>query len=786
MLAVVCGGLAFAAFRHTPDHVSDFDQLWFGARALWQGRDPYSVVGPGRELDFPWPLYYPVPALLVVMPLIALPLFVARATFVAVSAGLLAYGITRDGWRPLLLFASAAYIVALTQVQFAPLFVAALFLPLVGVLLVAKPNLGLCIIGSSLSRSLILASILGGVVLVAASYVVMPTWFDSWRTALAEAPYYKPYLLRPGGILLLAAIVRWRRPEARLLVAMAIIPLNATLYDALPLFVIPATINEAALLALASHGAWHLALARRGDPSFLHAANANALTNLLLLYLPALVMILRRPNVGAVPIVDRARCVLPSGEIERANCTRRAAGCECAVSGEPALPDPRQSAAAMDRRRLGWMGFGLLAALNLAWLYRDARSPSTEPVDAAAYAACRAVVRRERADCSAHTVSDGRPCSCVASRCPRGCARVLRAERWRATDTLSVRAHEWWCRRVVGRQRGGRTMTAELTELAVVSPVYDDWDAVRLLLPQLDVVLASAGARARVVLVDDGSTQRVPPDLVSDRLTAIHEVRVLHLRRNLGHQRALAVGLAYVNEQVKCDAVVVMDADGEDDPPDVARLVQQLRERGGESIVFARRARRSEGLVFTSLYKLFRVLHRLLTGIPVQVGNFSVIPFPLLGRLVAASDLWNHYAAAVFQSRVPYSMIPTARARRLSGTSKMNLVALVIHGLSAIAVFADRVGVRILLASIGTLVAIVIVIAIAVIHSLWAHVGMSRWIVGGALIGFVLALQTAAAASLFVLQVLFSRGASTFIPARDYAVFLQSDQLIWRHADSNV
>jgi hypothetical protein len=94
---------------------------------------------------------------------------------------------------------------------------------------------------------------------------------------------------------------------------MAIIPLNATLYDALPLFVIPATLNEAAILALASHGAWHLALARRADPSYVQITNANALTNLLLLYLPALVMILRRPNVGALPAwLDRVAERLPS------------------------------------------------------------------------------------------------------------------------------------------------------------------------------------------------------------------------------------------------------------------------------------------------------------------------------------------------------------------------------------------------------------------------------------------------------------------------------------------
>jgi hypothetical protein len=94
---------------------------------------------------------------------------------------------------------------------------------------------------------------------------------------------------------------------------MAIIPQNTTLYDTLPLFVIPATINEASILALASHGAWHLAIARRAEATSLQVSDANALTYLVLLYLPALIMVLRRPNVGVVPAwIERIAARLPS------------------------------------------------------------------------------------------------------------------------------------------------------------------------------------------------------------------------------------------------------------------------------------------------------------------------------------------------------------------------------------------------------------------------------------------------------------------------------------------
>jgi len=327
----------------------------------------------------------------------------------------------------------------------------------------------------------------------------------------------------------------------------------------------------------------------------------------------------------------------------------------------------------------------------------------------------------------------------------------------------------------------GATLSKSLAtrgELVVLTPVYNDWSAVRLLLPLLDSELARHGLRARMVLIDDASFEPMPEGLIHHELVAIREIRVLTLRRNLGHQRALAVGLSYVQERIPCEAVVVMDGDGEDNPADVPRLFAELNTHEGRTIVFAQRIRRSEGFIFTFLYQLYRLAHRVLTGIPVQVGNFSIVPCALLDRLVVVSDLWNHYAAAVFHSRLPFTMIPTARGRRLAGRSSMNLVSLVGHGLSAIAVFADRVGVRVLIASIVALLTTLLVVGAAL--GQWALTGKAPpvWLPVVAGIAILLVVQAAAAASLFVLHVLFTRAASTFIPARDYRFFIHSDELV--------
>ena len=82
-------------------------------------------------------------------------------------------------------------------------------------------------------------------------------------------------------------------------------------------------------------------------------------------------------------------------------------------------------------------------------------------------------------------------------------------------------------------------------DVIVLIPVYNDWEAAGLLISRLDLELRSARGRGHIVLIDDGSTTS-PEGLLPAKLTAIDRVSVLSLRRNLGHQRALAVGLSYV------------------------------------------------------------------------------------------------------------------------------------------------------------------------------------------------------------------------------------------------
>lgn len=304
-------------------------------------------------------------------------------------------------------------------------------------------------------------------------------------------------------------------------------------------------------------------------------------------------------------------------------------------------------------------------------------------------------------------------------------------------------------------------------------PIFNDWSSAAVLLTQLDRSLPSLRSVAsvgsiRVLFVDDASSEYLDPAHFTEP-TSIDQVSVLRLKRNLSHQRAIAIGLAHLQREGRSDMVVVMDGDGEDRPPDVSALLTRCLQTNCTELVFAERAGRSEGGIFLFGYACYRIAHRLLVGRSMRVGNFSVVPRACLDRLVSVSELWNHYAAAVVAARIPNCQIPIDRGERISGQSKMNLISLVVHGLSAISVQGEVVSVRVLfllgILSCLLLVALAIVVGIR-LGTDWAIPGWATSAVGFLILAL---LQLLLISVVMVILVLRGRsGSGSFPPGITY------------------
>lgn len=315
----------------------------------------------------------------------------------------------------------------------------------------------------------------------------------------------------------------------------------------------------------------------------------------------------------------------------------------------------------------------------------------------------------------------------------------------------------------------------------ILIPVYNDWEALELLIQSLDSALTKGNIQADVLIVNDGSTLSIKEgDWAGLQFRAIRIVECLDLARNLGHQRAIAVGLAYIHDEKRADAIIIMDADGEDDPEDVPRLIETFGHQNGGKIVFAQRIKRSEGWIFRAFYSLYKGIYRTLIGSKVRFGNFSIVPGDFLPKLVVISEIWNHFAAGVVKAKIPYAEIPTKRSSRLAGRPRMSFVPLVIHGLGAISVNADVIGVRALVTALLLILISIIGILIVVAIRTFTSLAIPGWASFVTLSFLILLTQAVMMAMLFIFIILNNRSGLTFIPRRDYRHFLLSVRRLYQ------
>lgn len=126
-------------------------------------------------------------------------------------------------------------------------------------------------------------------------------------------------------------------------------------------------------------------------------------------------------------------------------------------------------------------------------------------------------------------------------------------------------------------------------DLSLVIPVFNERDNLEPLVGEIGASLAGSGWRYEVILVDDGSNDG--SDAVLARLRPLHpELRVVRFARNAGQTAAIDAGF----RRARGGVVVTLDADLQNDPADIPRLVREL---DGWDAVVGVRARRRDTLV---------------------------------------------------------------------------------------------------------------------------------------------------------------------------------------------
>src|SRR5213083_1073552 len=127
-------------------------------------------------------------------------------------------------------------------------------------------------------------------------------------------------------------------------------------------------------------------------------------------------------------------------------------------------------------------------------------------------------------------------------------------------------------------------------ELSLFLPVLDEEENLRPMHEKIKSALDALGKTAEVIYVDDGSTDKSLP-ILRDIAAGDERVRVVSLRRNYGQTAAMSAGI----DAAKGDILIPMDADLQNDPADIARLLEKLDE--GYDVVSGWRKNRQDKLI---------------------------------------------------------------------------------------------------------------------------------------------------------------------------------------------
>ena len=225
--------------------------------------------------------------------------------------------------------------------------------------------------------------------------------------------------------------------------------------------------------------------------------------------------------------------------------------------------------------------------------------------------------------------------------------------------------------------------------LTIAIPVHNEDTVLPELLRRIRAVVDFVpGGPHEFVFVDDGSADQTFA-ILEDAARQDGRILVISLSRNFGHQAALTAALDHATG----DAVVVMDADLQDIPEAIPRLVERYKE--GYDVVYAQRIRRKEPWTLRFCYFVFYKMLALLSEeqLPLDAGDFGLMSRRVVDHLRRMPE--HHRYLRGLRSWVGFRQIglPIERGERQSGRSKygfLRLLKLAADGIFAFSIVPIR------------------------------------------------------------------------------------------------
>lgn len=264
-------------------------------------------------------------------------------------------------------------------------------------------------------------------------------------------------------------------------------------------------------------------------------------------------------------------------------------------------------------------------------------------------------------------------------------------------------------------------MTETEHTLTVILPSYGETHCLEELLPSINEVLNGQGISCKVIIVNDLGYS----DNELEKVARLHDAEVIVTPHNMGSQQAILYGIRYQVKKYRCTHIVTMDADGQDDPSVIPRM---LIENNQENIVVAQRyGKRVEGILFSLFYWLYKRLFCILTGVTPDFGNYALYTQQVADLISTSKKFTISYSLALPCIR-KLKRIPVKRHARMSGRSRVGISGLFSHAVRSAVPYLNTISMRIAaFSSVIALLGFLLIVVVSFLRFFFPRYTFPNW-----------------------------------------------------------
>ncbi len=227
-------------------------------------------------------------------------------------------------------------------------------------------------------------------------------------------------------------------------------------------------------------------------------------------------------------------------------------------------------------------------------------------------------------------------------------------------------------------------------KIIILTPVYNDWKSLMKLLAKINYIFKNnIKKKFDLVVVNDFSTEQF--NFKKLKIKSVNKLTLISLSENLGSQRALAIGIRFVNKVYKKNyKIILIDSDGQDNPEAITRMFKKVKKDSRSSIVI-NRGQRKEPLWFKFFYEAYCLFIKFFTAKKIRFGNYSLLTSNHIKQIYNNSDLWSAFPPTISNKIKNVNYITMDREKRYAGESKMSFLKLIEHALRVFSVLRYRI-----------------------------------------------------------------------------------------------